>query len=1095
MPNAEAAELMKLVASTNSSVKLDLSGFSTAGEYVEASPVLGRDGFSGRSSNPFSEDAPPGLAQNGSSRPDKMRRWPSSGHQPAKMVVVDISSAENTPVTTPVHTPGGMGGGGGLGGMGRGSALPVSPPRPPSRVDTSRSGSAATAAAAAPSLNPFVEERRSPSTSPTNPFVTTSSSLNPFAGGDDGEQRAAESEKKGGGGGGRRAEGEEEAPPVVEEKAGEATAAAPPPPPPPSGESNNPKKPPPLPPRRPASHTLTDQHPSQPSAATAGEGSGGHSGPASPRSAVSSATCDSSSGGGHGDGSEAGPGVGSVDPLTGDDGIAGAKYLVVNKARTLLILDTGKNFDVREMEQHLPTNNYTLLPSRKDLIERERRRSSDSPIPVTPTPPATNSSTEPLLSTAAAKPNSPSPRSSLSASVAASMSAAVGSTTSRKEKAKSLGSMMRRKLGKVKTASGASSPSRTSSSSFGGGGGGGGGDALVDVEGSGGAGGAGERSSVGSGMGAAAKAARGALAGIRVSFKGKEASEALKGLMLFQELRCHDGPIWTAAFNQSGQFLATAGQDARILLHRVGDTRDDLQGDKAGDGDSGGDGGSKAAAPDSASNGAEGSGRPWSQKGRPEPGTGGVESVDGGIGGDGTVSEDATTKGSGRPPLSGSIGGSGGGGGRGSDGRALSTVMIDPEPWQIWEAHKGDVVAISWSRNDFLLSASLDKTVRLWHTTQAGCLHCFQHADTVTSVDFHPLLEHFFLSGCFDKKIRVWNIRDGRVQEWQQAPDMVTAAKFSLDGQMIVAGLYMGQVLFYQTEGMRYFTQIECRNRRGTKKRGCKVSGFAFRRTAFGGGDEAGGGKKDAGVDGSRAGGVGGSNRSAGCSPTGGRRSEPVTSSPAFGGPVGRGGEGGAAGGVGGGVAGGAGSHFPEQLLVTTNDSRLRLYNTDDFGMNAKYKGFANDTLQITATFSEDGKQIISGSENGKVYVWTTGVVAGTSPSTLPGVGGGGVGGGGRIPGVGASAAAATSPSPAVAPTQKDTNTRHESFHATSEAPKIVTTACFVPESTSRACVQAVRGGLSGPVEESGGYGGCMILATDYNGCVRVYCKSAVLLS
>ena len=85
--------------------------------------------------------------------------------------------------------------------------------------------------------------------------------------------------------------------------------------------------------------------------------------------------------------------------------------------------------------------------------------------------------------------------------------------------------------------------------------------------------------------------------------------------------------------------------------------------------------------------------------------------------------------------------------------------------------------------------------MRLWHTTQGHCLHFFQHAETVTSVDFHPCFEHFFLSGCFDKKVRVWNIRDGRVHEWQQAPDMVTAAKFSLDGQMIVAGLYMGQVM------------------------------------------------------------------------------------------------------------------------------------------------------------------------------------------------------------------------------------------------------------------------------------------------------------
>lgn len=171
-------------------------------------------------------------------------------------------------------------------------------------------------------------------------------------------------------------------------------------------------------------------------------------------------------------------------------------------------------------------------------------------------------------------------------------------------------------------------------------------------------------------------------------------------------------------------------------------------------------------------------------------------------------------------------------------------------------------------------------------------------------------------------------------------------------------------MLFYQTEGMRYFTQIECRNRRGTKRRGCKVSGFAFKRTYCGGKDAVGG---DAGTGGG-GGGSGGvvNGRSAVSSSGAGRLGEsPVT--PVAGGSMARAGGGGGVGGGGGGV----GSHIPEQLLVTTNDSRLRLYNTDDFGMNAKYKGFTNDTLQITATFSEDGKQIICGSENGKVSVCT----------------------------------------------------------------------------------------------------------------------------
>ncbi|CAM9696638.1 unnamed protein product, partial [Chrysoparadoxa australica] len=215
--------------------------------------------------------------------------------------------------------------------------------------------------------------------------------------------------------------------------------------------------------------------------------------------------------------------------------------------------------------------------------------------------------------------------------------------------------------------------------------------------------------------------------------------------------------------------------------------------------------------------------------------------------------------------------------------------LLEEKPYLTFTGHTSDIIDLSWSRNDFLLSASLDKTVRLWHPTQGTCLDVFQHGDIVTSVDFHPRFEKFFVSGNFDKKIRIWNIRDGRVHEWQQTQEMVTAASFSSSGEVVVVGLFRAQVLFYQMDGMRYFTQIECRNRRGTNKSGCKVTGFAFK------------------------------------------------------------------------------PNTKDEILVTTNDSRLRLYQTDDFSMRAKFKGLTNDSLQIRASFSEDGKHIICGSENGKV--------------------------------------------------------------------------------------------------------------------------------
>ena len=39
------------------------------------------------------------------------------------------------------------------------------------------------------------------------------------------------------------------------------------------------------------------------------------------------------------------------------------------------------------------------------------------------------------------------------------------------------------------------------------------------------------------------------------------------------------------------------------------------------------------------------------------------------------------------------------------------------------------------------------------------------------------------------------------------------------------------------------------------------------------------------------------------------------------------------------------------QLLVTTNDSRIRLINMEDFSMSFKYKGLANKSCQIRASF------------------------------------------------------------------------------------------------------------------------------------------------
>jgi WD40 repeat protein len=58
------------------------------------------------------------------------------------------------------------------------------------------------------------------------------------------------------------------------------------------------------------------------------------------------------------------------------------------------------------------------------------------------------------------------------------------------------------------------------------------------------------------------------------------------------------------------------------------------------------------------------------------------------------------------------------------------------------------------------------------------------------------------------------------------------------------------------------------------------------------------------------------------------------------------------------------------QVLITTNDSRVRLYSLHDYSENCKYSGLENQSSHIRATFDHTGKVIISGSENHHVYLW-----------------------------------------------------------------------------------------------------------------------------
>ncbi|KAI9713534.1 MAG: hypothetical protein M1820_000916 [Bogoriella megaspora] len=242
----------------------------------------------------------------------------------------------------------------------------------------------------------------------------------------------------------------------------------------------------------------------------------------------------------------------------------------------------------------------------------------------------------------------------------------------------------------------------------------------------------------------------------------------------------------------------------------------------------------------------------------------------------------------------------------------LNAPVFQGKPIKEYQGHSSTILDLSWSKNNFLLSSSMDKTVRLWHISRSECLCTFKHNDFVPSIMFHPRDDRFFLAGSLDSKLRLWSIPDKNVAYMAQLPDMITAVAFTPDGKTAIAGCLSGLCLFYDTEGLKYQTQIHVRSAHGKNAKGSKITGI----------------------------------QAVNMPPT-----EP---------------------------------NGEVKLLITSNDSRIRLYNLRDKSLEIKFKGNENNCSQIRASFSDDARYVICGSEDRKAYIWPGGYIDGEKPDKRP---------------------------------------------------------------------------------------------------------------
>nr|KJB13413.1 hypothetical protein B456_002G073100 [Gossypium raimondii] len=378
---------------------------------------------------------------------------------------------------------------------------------------------------------------------------------------------------------------------------------------------------------------------------------------------------------------------------------------------------------------------------------------------------------------------------------------------------------------------------------------------------------------------------------VRVKQYGKSCKE-LTALYKSQEIQAHNGSIWSIKFSLDGKYLASAGEDCEIHVWKVvaSEKRGELM-EKVDDGNLN-----------------------FLLVANGSPETTMLSPI---------ADHHPEKKRRGRSSLS-------------RKSLSLDPIVVpdtvfalSDKPFCSFQGHSDDVLDLSWSKSQQLLSSSMDKTVRLWDLISKTCLRIFSHIDYVTCIQFNPVDDKYFISGSLDAKVRIWSIPDRKVVDWNDLHEMVTAACYTPDGQGALVGSYKGSCHLYDTSGtsllilslpcvcifMLYYiiylpqkfllnfciftlspenklqpkSQINLQNKK-KKAHQKKITGFQF---------------------------------------------APGSSS---------------------------------EVLITSADSRIRLVDESD--LIHKFKGFRNTNSQISASVTRNGKYVVSASEDSYVYVW-----------------------------------------------------------------------------------------------------------------------------
>eukprot|EP00743_Colponemidia_sp_Colp-15_P008613 GILK01009373.1.p1 GENE.GILK01009373.1~~GILK01009373.1.p1 ORF type:complete len:488 (+),score=32.46 GILK01009373.1:72-1535(+) len=131
---------------------------------------------------------------------------------------------------------------------------------------------------------------------------------------------------------------------------------------------------------------------------------------------------------------------------------------------------------------------------------------------------------------------------------------------------------------------------------------------------------------------------------------------------------------------------------------------------------------------------------------------------------------------------------------------SICRVLHEKKVIRTLKGHTKGVTDLDWaSCNDYLVSASNDKTLRVWKTSSGKCLRIIYGDTEWTAVRFHPSNDNLFVAGNMKGLLRTYNVSTGRHQFETKCSGAVTTIEFDHTGNNIFVGDAAGYIYAFTT--------------------------------------------------------------------------------------------------------------------------------------------------------------------------------------------------------------------------------------------------------------------------------------------------------